>query len=181
MGAELIIDRSESTGEGFRFWRDEHTQDPKEWMRLGKRIRELTGGDDVDIVFEHPGRETFGASVFVARKGGTIVTCASTSGYLHEYDNRYLWMSLKRIIGSHFANYREAWEANRLMQRAKIHPTLSRTYPLADTGQAAYDVHRNTHQGKVGVLCLAPEEGLGVRDHELRARHETAINRFRNV
>jgi crotonyl-CoA reductase len=48
--------------------------------RLGKRIRELTGGDDVDIVFEHPGRETFGASVFVARKGGSIVTCASRPG-----------------------------------------------------------------------------------------------------
>ena len=127
MGAELIIDRS---AEDYRFWKDEHTQDPKEWMRLGKRIRELTGGDDVDIVFEHPGRETFGASVFVARKGGTIVTCASTTGFLHEYDNRYLWMNLKRIIGSHFANYREAWEANRLIARGKIHPTLSRTYPL---------------------------------------------------
>ncbi len=178
MGAELIIDR---TAEDYRFWKDEHTQDPKEWMRLGKKIRELTGGDDVDIVFEHPGRETFGASVFVARKGGTIVTCASTSGYLHEYDNRYLWMSLKRIIGSHFANYREAWEANRLLQRGKIHPTLSRTYPLEDTGQAAYDVHRNAHQGKVGVLCLAPEEGLGVRNTDLRSRHEAAINRFRDV
>jgi crotonyl-CoA reductase len=178
MGAELVIDRS---SEGYRFWKDEHTQDPKEWMRLGKKIRELTGGDDVDIVFEHPGRETFGASVFVARKGGTIVTCASTTGFLHEYDNRYLWMNLKRIIGSHFANYREAWEANRLMSRAKIHPTLSRTYPLEQTGQAAQDVHSNLHQGKVGVLCLAPEEGLGVRDHELRARHESAINRFRDV
>jgi crotonyl-CoA reductase len=178
MGAELIIDRS---AEDYRFWKGEHTQDPKEWMRLGKRIRELTGGDDVDIVFEHPGRETFGASVFVARKGGTIVTCASTTGYLHEYDNRYLWMNLKRIIGSHFANYREAWEANRLMTRGKIHPTLSKAYRLEDTGQAAYDVHRNLHQGKVGVLCLAPEEGLGVRDAGLWARHETAINRFRDV
>jgi Zn-dependent alcohol dehydrogenase len=39
-------------------------------------IRELTGGEDIDIVFEHPGRETFGASVFVTRKGGTITTCA---------------------------------------------------------------------------------------------------------
>jgi crotonyl-CoA reductase len=178
MGAELIIDR---TAEGFRFWKDATTQDPKEWQRFGKRIRELTGGDDVDIVFEHPGRDTFGASVFVARKGGTIVTCASTSGFQHEYDNRYLWMNLKRIIGSHFANYREAWEANRLIQRGKIHPTLSRTYPLDQTGQAADDVHRNRHQGKVGVLCLSPEEGLGVRDPQLRARHESAINRFRDV
>jgi crotonyl-CoA reductase len=178
MGAELIIDRAD---EGYRFWKDENTQDPKEWKRLGARIRELTGGDDVDIVFEHPGRETFGASVFVARKGGTIVTCASTSGFMHEYDNRYLWMSLKRIIGSHFANYREAWEANRLIQRGKVHPTLSKTFPLAETGQAAFDVHRNRHQGKIGVLCLSPEPGLGVTNSVLRSRLENQINRFRDV
>ncbi|MFF0885080.1 crotonyl-CoA carboxylase/reductase [Streptomyces sp. NPDC003456] len=176
MGAEAIIDR---TAEGYKFWKDENTQDPKEWKRFGKRIRELTGGEDVDIVFEHPGRETFGASVFVTRKGGTITTCASTSGYLHEYDNRYLWMSLKRIVGSHFANYREAWEANRLIAKGRIHPTLSKVYSLEDTGQAAYEVHRNLHQGKVGVLALAPREGLGVRDEEMRDRHVHAINRFR--
>ncbi|GAA2364542.1 crotonyl-CoA carboxylase/reductase [Dactylosporangium salmoneum] len=175
MGAELVIDRS-----GYRFWKDEQTQDTAEWRRFGAEIRALTGGEDPDIVFEHPGRETFGVSVFVAKRGGTIVTCASTSGFMHQYDNRYLWMNLKRIVGSHFANYREAWEANRLIARGRIHPTLSRAYPLEQTGQAAYDVHRNAHQGKVGVLCLAQDEGLGVRDHELRARHETAINRFRN-
>jgi crotonyl-CoA reductase len=178
MGAELIIDRN---ADGYQFWSDEHTQNPKEWKRFGARIRELTGGDDPDIVFEHPGRETFGASVFVAKRGGTIVTCASTSGFMHSYDNRYLWMNLKRIIGSHFANYREAWEANRLIARGKIHPTLSKVYPLAQTGQAAQDVHRNAHQGKVGVLCLAPEEGLGVTDHELRNKVLGQINRFRGV
>ncbi len=177
MGAELVIDRA---AEGYQFWKDERTQDPKEWQRFGKRIRQLTGGDDPDIVLEHPGRETFGASVYVARRGGTIVTCASTSGFIHEFDNRYLWMSLKRIIGSHFANYREASLANRLVDKAKIHPTLSRTYPLDAAATAANDVHHNLHQGKVGVLCLAPEEGLGVRDAETRDRHLTAINRFRD-
>lgn len=177
MGAELVIDR---TAEGYRFWKDENNQDPREWRRFGARIRELTGGKDPDIVFEHPGRETFGASVFVARKGGTIVTCASTSGYLHQFDNRYLWMNLKRIIGSHFANYREAYLANDLIATGRIHPTLSKVYPLEQTGQAAYDVHRNLHQGKVGVLALAPTEGLGVRDEEKRDRHVAAINRFRS-
>jgi crotonyl-CoA reductase len=178
MGAELIINRSEKD---YRFWKDERTADPKEWRRFGSDIRELTGGEDVDIVFEHPGRETFGASVYAARKGGTIVTCASTTGYLHEYDNRYLWMNLKRIIGSHFANYRESWEANRLIAKGMIHPTLSKSYPLEEVGQAALDVHHNLHQGKVGVLCLAPEEGLGVRDPEKRAKHLDAINAFRGV
>jgi crotonyl-CoA reductase len=178
MGAELIIDRA---AEDYRFWSGEDTQDPKEWQRFGARIRELTGGEDPDIVFEHPGRETFGASVYVARRGGVIVTCASTSGFVHQYDNRYLWMNLKRIVGSHFANYREAWEANRLVARGMIHPTLSRSYPLGEAGQAVFDVHRNLHQGKVGVLCLAPEEGLGVRNGALREQHRSAIERFRNV
>jgi len=178
MGAEFIIDRRE---EGYRFWKDDNTQDQREWRRLGARIRELTGGEDPDIVFEHPGRETFGASVFVARKGGTIVTCASTSGFMHEYDNRYLWMSLKRIVGSHFANYREAWEANRLIAKGLVHPTLSKTYPLDECGQAAFEVHRNLHQGKVGVLCLSPSDGLGVRDPALREMHIEAINRFKGA
>ena len=177
MGAEMVIDRR---AEDYHFWNDEGTQqNPKEWQRLGKRIRELTGGHDVDIVFEHPGRETFGASVYVARKGGTIATCASTSGYMHEYDNRYLWMNLKRIVSSHFANYREAWQANSLIDRGLIHPTLSKVYSLDDVGQAALDVHNNAHQGKVGVLTLAPREGLGVSNPDKRARFESQINRFR--
>ncbi|MFR9729786.1 crotonyl-CoA carboxylase/reductase [Saccharopolyspora sp. MS10] len=176
MGAELVIDRA---AEGYSFWRDEHTPDPAEWKRFGAHIRELTGGEDVDAVLEHPGRQTFGASVFVTRRGGTIVTCASTSGYQHLYDNRYLWMSLKRILGSHFANYREAWEANRLLRKGMIHPTLSEVHPLPQVAQAVRAVHRNAHSGKVGVLCLAPHPGLGVEDEQLRARHVDDINRFR--
>ncbi|MFL6155497.1 MAG: crotonyl-CoA carboxylase/reductase, partial [Marmoricola sp.] len=88
---------------------------------------------------------------------------------------------LKRIIGSHFANYREAWEANDLINRGLIHPTLSKVYPLADVGQAASDVHENKHQGKVGVLCLSPEEGLGVKNDEMRAKHLDKINLFRGI
>jgi crotonyl-CoA reductase len=121
-----------------------------------------------------------GASVFVAKRAGTIVTCAATSGYMIEYDNRHLWMKLKRIISSHFANYREAWEANRLITKGMIQPILSSVHPLVETGEAAYQVHRNLHEGKIGVLCLAPEEGLGVDDPEFRAKvGEDRITLFR--
>ena len=174
VGVEHVIDRS---AENFRFW-DGDTQRPSEWRRFGKKIRSLVG-DDPDIVFEHPGRQTFGASVFVAKRGGKIVTCASTTGYEHVYDNRYLWMMLKSIIGSHFANYKEAWEANRLACLARIHPILSKTYYLRDTGEASYQVHKNLHAGKIGILVLAPEPGLGVSDPELRAQHVGEIEAFR--
>jgi crotonyl-CoA reductase len=49
-------------------------------------------------------------------------------------------------------------------------PTLSAVYPLEDVGEAAFQVHHNLHEGKIAVLGLAPEEGLGIEDPELRAK-----------
>jgi crotonyl-CoA reductase len=176
LGCEHVIDRKAA---GYKFWKDEHTQDETEWRRLGKDIRGLIG-EDVDIVFEHPGRQTMGASVFAARRGGTIVTCAATSGYMVEFDNRHFWMKLKRLIASHFANYAEAYAANRLINEGKIQPLLSQVHSLNDVGIAARSIHRNEHEGKIGVLCLAPAEGLGIDDAEKRDRiGEDKITVFR--
>jgi crotonyl-CoA reductase len=176
MGCEAVIDRH---AEGYRFWSDEHTQDESEWRRFGKKIRSLTG-EDPDIVFEHPGRATMGASIFAVKRGGTVVTCAATSGYMVEFDNRHFWMKLKKLLSSHFANYAEAWAANKLIDQGRIHPLLSDVYTLDQVGEAARVVHRNEAEGKLGVLCLAPEEGLGIDDPEKRERiGEAAITRFR--
>jgi crotonyl-CoA reductase len=176
LGVEHVIDRKAA---GYRFWTDEGTQDESEWRRLGKDIRALCG-EDPNIVFEHPGRQTMGASVFVCARGGTVVTCAATSGYTIEYDNRHLWMKLKTIKASHFANYREAWDANRLLAKGKIQPILSAVHPLTEVGEAARAVHQNLHEGKIGVLCLAPREGDGIDDPELReAVGEDRITLFR--
>jgi crotonyl-CoA reductase len=178
LGCEAVIDRR---ADGYKFWSDEHTQDESEWRRFGKRIRELVGTDP-DIVFEHPGRATMGASIFAVKRGGTVVTCAATSGYMVEFDNRHFWMKLKRLISSHFANYAEAWAANRLIDQGRIHPLLSATYTLDRVGEAAGSVHRNDADGKLGVLCLALEPGLGVTDPEKRDRiGEERITRFQKV
>jgi len=165
LGCEYIINRQEKD---YRFWKDAHTQDESEWRRLGKDIRGLVG-EDPDIVFEHPGRQTMGASVFVTKRGGTIVTCAATSGYMIEYDNRHLWMKLKTIKGSHFSNYREAWAANKTLIDGTVVPPLSAVFPLERVGDAAYEVHHNRHEGKIGVLCVAEREGLGITDFDKRA------------
>jgi crotonyl-CoA reductase len=166
MGCEAVIDRR---AEGYQFWSDEHTQDESEWRRLGKKVRSLVG-EDPDIVFEHPGRQTMGASVFIAKRGGTVVTCAATSGYMIEYDNRHLWMKLKRIVSSHFANYQEAWEMNRLIDRGAVQPVMSEVFDLDHVGEAALKTHRNEGEGKLGVLCLSPEPGLGITDPDKRER-----------
>jgi crotonyl-CoA reductase len=137
--------------------------------RLGSIIRAATG-EDPHIVFDHVGRATFGISMFVARRGGTVVTCGSSTGYQHQYDNRYLWMKLKRLIGSHCANLQEQWESNRLCDMGRIVPVLSDVHALTGVGEAARLVQTNDHMGKVGVLCLAPEPGMGVTDQAKRVR-----------
>ena len=176
MGCEAVIDRSKAN---YKFWNDDNTHNESEWRRFGGDIRALVG-EDPDIVFEHPGRSTFGASMYVVKKGGTVVTCAATSGFMLEFDNRFFWMRLKRLVGSHFANYREAYEANRLIAKGMIDPVISQTFPLSQTGEAAWQVHRNLHEGKIGVLCLAENEGEGVTDQELRAKvGEARLRRFR--
>ena len=178
MGVEHIINRKTAN---YKFWKDEHTHDETEWRRLGTDIRDLAG-EDPDIVFEHPGRSTFAASIYVAKRGGTVVTCAATSGFMMEFDNRHFWMRLKNLVGSHFANYQEAWQANRLLAKGMIHPVLSQTFDLNHVGEAAYQVHNNMHEGKLGVLCLAPEAGLGITDPAFRAKvGEANITRFQRA
>ncbi|WP_067467652.1 crotonyl-CoA carboxylase/reductase [Actinomadura macra] len=167
LGCDLVINRTEI---GLT---DGLDTDPDHVIEVGKRLGRIVRaevGEDPHVVFEHVGQATFGVSVFVVRRGGTVVTCGSSTGYLHQFDNRYLWMKLKRVIGSHVANLQEQWECNRLIGMGRVMPAMSALYPLDEAPEAARLVQRNRHIGKVGVLCLAPEPGLGVTDRDLRAR-----------
>lgn len=160
LGCELVLRRDELGLDGLG--------EVEMGKRVGREIRRHFG-EDPHVVFEHVGRETFGASVYVVRRGGVVVTCGSSTGYMHEYDNRRLWMRLKRVIGSHAANWQEAWEANRLIEMGRIIPALTKVYRLEQVAEAAREVQLNRHVGKIGVLCMADREGLGVEDPELRA------------
>lgn len=164
LGCDLVIDRAELERE-----HPEGFTTPPGWKWLGKRIRSHFG-EDPGCVFEHVGQATFGASVYVAARGGTVVTCGSSTGYAHTFDNRHLWMRLKRIIGSHGGNYHEQWQANELVRRGVIRPTLTETYGFDDAAEGVRAMQTNDHIGKLGVLCLAPEPGMGVSDPELRER-----------
>ncbi|GHE78631.1 crotonyl-CoA reductase [Streptomyces spiralis] len=163
LGCHAVINRND-VGLG-----EDGTEPATAWKALGSAIRREVG-EDPHVVFEHVGRATFETSVNVVRRGGTVVTCGSSSGYRHSYDNRYLWMRLKRVIGSHGANIHEAWEANRLLRLGSVVPALSRVYPLEQAPEATRSVQLNEHEGKVGLLVLATDEDQGVEDWELRKK-----------
>jgi crotonyl-CoA reductase len=159
LGCDLIIRRDAEEFEGLT------------GKELGKGMRKIVRaelGEDPHVVFEHVGATTFPASVYLVRPGGKVVTCGSSTGYEHTFDNRYLWMKAKSIVGSHGSTPQEAREFNRLVDLGKIRPALARTVALDDVAAAAYETELNRHVGKIGILCQASEEGLGVEDAERR-------------
>jgi crotonyl-CoA reductase len=171
LGCDLVIRRDQMDLEGL---------EPRKWAKAFREKVRGAFGEDPHIVFEHTGAKTFWASVYLVRSGGKVITCGSSTGYEHTFDNRYLWMKAKQIIGSHGATPQEALECNRLFELGKLQPALSKVVGLADAPQATYELEANQHLGKVGVLCIAPEEGLGIEDPEQRARiGEGKIEMFR--
>ncbi|HEU0192918.1 MAG TPA: crotonyl-CoA carboxylase/reductase [Gaiellales bacterium] len=157
LGAHAVVDRREFA-----------LQDPDtgernfdEIKRFGKAVRELTGGVDCDVVFEHVGAATFFTSVFVCRTFGKVVICGATSGFTLDFDVRYLWMRQKTIMGSHFANAYECERANRLIAEGKIDPVLSRVFPWSECPEPHQMMKENQHVGKMVVLVGAESEGLG--------------------
>jgi crotonyl-CoA reductase len=166
LGVRHVIDRSAA---GFTFTDGRSSGvDHAEVARFRGCVRDMAG-DGVDVVFEHPGRETMPASIAACRRGGTVVTCAATTGYGIPWGTGPNALDEVRVIGSHFANYWENDQANELLHRGLVHPTLTCTYPLGEVAEATELVRSGSHDGKVGIDCLG-KPGSGITDAVLRAR-----------
>lgn len=152
-GAEWILDRTQ-----YDLTAADEKRRTSEIRRMGQEIRRLTGGQDADVIFEHVGKDTFPASVLLAKRFGRVVICGATSGYQLTFDVRHLWMRQKQIIGSHFANAYEAERANRLVMDGRIRPFVDRVFPFGRTPEAHALMAENGHAGKLGIAVQASVE-----------------------
>ena len=173
LGAKGVINRKdfncwgqlpEVNGEGFGDYM-------KETRKFGKAIWDITGkGVDVDFVFEHPGEATFPVSCNVVKRGGMVVFCAGTTGFNLTMDARFVWMRQKRIQGSHFANLKQASQANQLVIERRIDPCMSEMFAWDDIPEAHMKMLRNEHKpGNMAVLVQAKKPGLRTLDDCIEA------------
>ena len=174
LGAKGVLNRND-----FNCWGQlptVNTNEYKDWFnetrKFGKAIWDITGkGVNVDIVFEHPGENTFPVSTFVCKKGGMVVICAGTSGFNCTFDVRYMWMHQKRLQGSHFAHLQQASAANNLMVERRIDPCMSEVFGWNDLREAHMKMLRNEHKpGNMSVLVQAPQTGLRTLEDALEAK-----------
>jgi crotonyl-CoA carboxylase/reductase len=176
LGAEVVVNRSEFPELAYR---PDETRD--EQKRRLAATRAFAGSinaalaerglraDGVDVVFEHTGRETFPASVFLARRMGRIVICGATSGYELTFDVRHLWMRQKSIIGCHGSNAQDSQRANDLMIQGRVRPVLTKAYKVDECVLAHEEMRDNLKIGTTACLMAAPRLGLRNLAETLRA------------
>lgn len=121
------------------------------WRQFSKKLHGLIGEERVDCVFEHVGRDVFSLSVFLLRRGGRLVTCAATSGYDCVVDVRFVWMEMKRIIGSHFCNSLEAKEALSMLSLGAVKHESSKIIQFEDIPAGLDHLALRLATGKVAV------------------------------
>jgi alcohol dehydrogenase len=68
--------------------------------RFERRVRKITGGKGVDVVFEHIGPATWEGSIMALKRGGRLVTCGSTTGVAAKTNLYMLFQQQLRLIGS---------------------------------------------------------------------------------
>lgn len=65
-----------------------------------KKVREITGKQGVDIIFEHIGKTVFPQAVSLLNMGGTLVSTGATTGYDSTIDLRYLFFRGINLLGA---------------------------------------------------------------------------------
>jgi NADPH:quinone reductase len=129
---------------------------------FGSRIRDLTGGAGVAVVYDGVGATTFDASLASLAVRGTLALFGASSGPVPPVDPQRLNAAgsvyLTRPSLAHFTRTGDefAWRSGELFDSiaaGALSVTVSRSYPLADAAQAHRDL-----QGRqtVGSIVLTP-------------------------
>ena len=118
-----------------------------------ERLKALTGGRGVDVVFEHIGPQTWAGSVRALAKGGRLVTCGATSGPEAPLDLRYVFSRQLTLLGSLMGTEAEFREVTRLVADGVLKPVVDRAVPLREARAAQ---ERMLRRDVFGKLLLIP-------------------------
>ncbi|MBI3331234.1 MAG: zinc-binding dehydrogenase, partial [Candidatus Omnitrophica bacterium] len=117
------------------------------------RVKALTGGRGVDVVFDHIGPDVWERNLRLLAKGGRLVTCGSTSGPTVTLDLRYVFSRQLSVLGSMMGTRAELDEVARLVIDGTLRPVVDAVFPLREARAAQ---ERMTNRDVFGKLILTP-------------------------
>jgi NADPH:quinone reductase-like Zn-dependent oxidoreductase len=119
---------------------------------IAKAIKARTGGEGVDVVFEHVGRDTWATSLASMARGARLAVCGGHSGF--DVGVHLAMMSAKEIslIGSYGGTARELIDLMEALRQGAIQPIIHRRYPLEQAGAAHAEMEQRRHFGKLVLI-----------------------------
>ncbi|MFQ5627220.1 MAG: zinc-binding dehydrogenase [bacterium] len=114
-----------------------------------QKVREITNGRGVDIVFEHVGKKTWEKSIKSLAKGGRLVTCGATTGFNAITDLRFVFYKNLRIYGNLMGSKGELIRVTQLMAEGKLKPVIYRVLPLEQAKEGHQALMNREQFGKI--------------------------------
>lgn len=114
-------------------------------------VRKLTKKRGVDVVFEHVGVDTWTGSVFSLKRGGTLVTCGSTTGISAEINLFQLYQQQLRLIGSFGCRIENIAHALGKIATGIVKPVIDSEVSLDRIDEALHRIEGRQVFGKIIV------------------------------
>ena len=128
---------------------------------LEQQVRALApvGKRGVDVVFEHTGMATWEASLRLARRGGTIVTCGASSGHAAVTDLRQVFFRQLQLLGSTMGS------------KAHLHRIVELVAPAEVLGRAQHGIRVLFHLHLVQGVAGSAKYGNGDDEQQEQQEH----------
>lgn len=114
-----------------------------------ERVKQLTDGIGVDVVFESVGAKTWNQSLAILRPYGRVVIAGTTSGGETTLDLNDLYARQLAILGSRSGTKHEFEAVLELMSAGKLKPAVDSIFPLPDAAKAQERMEKGEHVGKI--------------------------------
>ncbi len=152
-GARVIasVGSKEKLDRAFEIGADEVVDHTRE--DLLSRVKELTRGRGVDVVFEHIGPATWDKGLMSLAKNGRLVTCGATTGPTVTIDLRFVFSRQLSILGSMMGTRREFLTILDLVGRGDLRPVIDSVFPLREAVKAQ---ERMLARRSFGKIVLVP-------------------------
>ncbi|MCX5567779.1 MULTISPECIES: zinc-binding dehydrogenase [Kaistia] len=114
-------------------------------------VRKLTKKRGCDVVFEHVGVDTWAGSVFSLKRGGTLVTCGSTTGISTEINLFQLYQQQLRLIGSFGCRIENIASSLAKIGAGVVKPVIDSVVPFDNIDAALDRIEQRQVFGKIIV------------------------------
>lgn len=117
------------------------------------KVRELTDGQGVDVVFEHIGTPVWDGCFASLKRGGRFITCGVSAGHLVTLHLGQLWTRDLTIMGTAYRPQEDMATIARMVARGVFRPVVDSVLPLEAVAEAHRRMEASDFFGKI-VLAV---------------------------